>query len=255
MENDFTHEAFVNFPPLYTEQINDTTLGKQLEIWWRIINKEVLSKGINTLGIGSVDSPPFKNDGIGRGVNVTFLALILEYLADRGIAFYLHPIEVFCTQNKCTVWGALFINKRYKESNLYQCSNLYSQKLKSSSAMEDKNDPQKSKDSQDIEKLKKRRDSIIESNYNFGIFSCTVRGMCEAVMECIKLQCTSRDIETVYHLFYNKSDWNEGLNNIPEPHLAFILSTLAYETKISISCNQSVSVNTLTNKQVGIQLI
>ncbi|UKJ88773.1 hypothetical protein MACJ_002019 [Theileria orientalis] len=244
-----THDKFINFPPLYTEQINNATLSKQLDIWHKIINDDVTNDfKLYTLGTYSVDAPPFKNLHIHRNLNVAFLALILEYLVEKKYAFYLHPIHMYCENNNVTIWGALFANKKSVGSNLLQLHEEYGRTLD--------NGPRKSPRNQDeVDVLKNRRDVLMKSNYKFGLFPYPLADMVDAVLSCIKSQCSNREIETVYYIFYNKRECNKDFNGFPEDHLAFLLSYLCSCNKISLSFNEGIPPSSLNNKNVGIQLV
>lgn len=223
------------------------TLSKQLEIWHKIINDEVTANySLHKLGTASVNFPPFKNEEILRNVDVSFLALILGYLVEKQYAFYLHPIQFFCKKNNVSIWGALFLKKSHKGSTLYQIHQDYTKAL---------NSKDNKVEGDEIESLKKKRNLLLKSKFNFGVFPYPLTEMANSVLECIKSQCTTRDIETVYHIFYSKRECNKDFNKFPEENLAFILSYLCVNNKLTLSFNDSVPLDSLNNKNVGLQLL
>uniref|UniRef100_A0A3B0MSJ5 ESCRT-II complex subunit, putative n=1 Tax=Theileria annulata TaxID=5874 RepID=A0A3B0MSJ5_THEAN len=242
-----THVKFKNFPPLYTEQINNLTLSKQLEIWHKIINDEVITNySLHKIGTETINFPPFKNEEIVRNVNVSFLALILEYLAEKQYAFYLHPIQLFCKKHNVTIWGALFLKKNHKGTTLFQIHDEYTKSL---------NAKDNKAETDEIDSLKKKRNLLVKSTFRFGVFPYPLSEMTNSVLECIKSQCTNRDIETIYHIFYSKKECNKDFNKFPEENLAFILSKLSVNNQITLSFNDSVPLDSLNNKNVGVQLL
>ncbi|EDO05544.1 ESCRT-II complex subunit family protein [Babesia bovis T2Bo] len=238
------YTEYANFPPLYTEQINDLVLSKQLEIWESIVRRSIAKHGAYIINEESNEKPPFYNPDINRKVKRSFMVLIGQHLIERGYGFYIHSIKRFCIDNGCTIWYALCLNKDSKNNKL--CS-IHDQKYQTFSKV-------KAHDT-NITTLKRKRDKLESDRIELGIFPKTLDETGEQVLDHVKSKLAANQVETLYFLFFWGGETTKRYNSWAEEHIAFILATLVQKQKIAIIPSDPAFTKTLSSKQVGVQLL
>ncbi|CDR98123.1 -Vacuolar protein-sorting-associated protein 25 [Babesia bigemina] len=236
---------FRDFPPLYTEQINDATLSKQLEVWEGLICWQFNSNGLHIINSNIMDVYPFSNTKINRRVSRDFMVLIAQHMVERGFGFYLHSITEFCKLNDCSVWGALCFGKTGKSNKVRSLHEQEYQKIIS-----------KAKNGGSlVENLKERRKYMVTNTIAVGVFGKTIDETAEEVLCYLKLQLSGNQVETPYYLFYAERESTRQFRSWPEEHVAFIISTLATQKRIVVTANETVYCKNLNSKELGVQVI
>ncbi|KAK1442455.1 hypothetical protein BgAZ_404850 [Babesia gibsoni] len=237
------YDGFRNFPPLYTEQINDVTLSKQLAIWESFIRSSFGENELFTINVDDNDHVPFKNTVIQRMISRNFMILIAQHMVERGYAYYYHKIKSYCKTHGCSIWGSLFISKKFRASILRNIHDEECIRI-SSSVGESENA---------ISTLKVKRDLLIDHAIAIGVFGKTIEETANDVLTYIKTQISANQVETPYYLFLGERDATKPFRLWPEEHIAIIISTLAMQKRILVTSCLNDDINTLDSKHVGLQ--
>ncbi|ORM41241.1 uncharacterized protein BXIN_0897 [Babesia sp. Xinjiang] len=239
------YKQYQNFPPLYTEQINDVVLSKQLEIWETLIRKESSEHRLYVINVDDVGVYPFYNAKINRKLKRDFLTLIAQHMVEKGCGFYLHTIKRFCKENECSVWYVLFIGRNSKINKLRALHDQEYQTITSKASKRDSN----------IATLKLKRDILESKQVVVGVFSKTMQETADEVLRYLRSHLHASQVETPYFLFYGGRESTKPFSLWPEEHIAIIISTLVTQKQIALVLNETASARSLSSKQLGIQLI
>ncbi|KAK1936200.1 hypothetical protein X943_002031 [Babesia divergens] len=246
MDNDFcdVYERFRNFPPLYTEQINDVVLSKQLEVWEFFIRSLSAKQSLFFINVDDSNIVPFNNIKINRMLKREFMTLIAQHLVERGYGYYHHVITSYCRNNECSVWGALFIGGKTRATQL---ANLHSQEYARVASRVKPSD-------NSVTLLKAKRDCLANNPVIVGIYAKTIDETVNDVFLYLKGQLSGTQVETPYYLFWGERESTIPFRSWPEVHVALVISILVMHRKIVAISNDTVALKTLNSKQLGIQL-